>query len=213
MVELYLENLSDLLRTKKNERVNLDIKENAHGMVVIPGAVELEITSVEEANRIFNFGLENRKTASTNMNEYSSRSHLIFSIVINTKNLQTKQRTVGKLSLVDLAGSERVSKTGATDDRLKEANAINKSLSALGNVIAILGEGKGGFIPYRDNKLTMLMKDSLGGNAKTLMFVNVSPAEMNADESNTSLQYAKRVKMIKNVASRNIVTKQTEKMN
>ena len=156
-------------------------------MVVIPGAVELEITSVEEANRIFNFGLENRKTASTNMNEYSSRSHLIFSIIINTKNLQTKQRTVGKLSLVDLAGSERVSKTGATDERLKEANAINKSLSALGNVIAILGEGKGGFIPYRDNKLTMLMKDSLGGNAKTLMFVNVSPAEMNADESNTSL--------------------------
>lgn len=112
-----------------------------------------------------------------------------------------------------MAGSERVSKTGATDERLKEANAINKSLSALGNVIAILGEGKGGFIPYRDNKLTMLMKDSLGGNAKTLMFVNVSPAEMNADESNTSLQYAKRVKMIKNVASRNIVTKQTEKMN
>ena len=87
------------------------------------------------------------------------------------------------------------------------------SLSALGNVIAILGEGKGGLIPYRDNKLTMLMKDSLGGNAKTLMFVNVSPAEMNADESNTSLQYAKWVKMIKNVASRNIVTKQTEKMN
>jgi len=87
MVELYLENLSDLLRTKKNERVNLDIKENAHGMVVIPGAVELEITSVEEANWIFNFGLENRKTASTNMNEYSSWSHLIFSIVINTKNL------------------------------------------------------------------------------------------------------------------------------
>lgn len=72
MVELYLENLSDLLRTKKNERINLDIKENAHGMVVIPGAVELELTSIEEANRIFNFGLENRKTASTNMNEQSS---------------------------------------------------------------------------------------------------------------------------------------------
>ena len=83
-----------------------------------------------------------------------------------------------------------MSKTGATNERLKEANAINKSLSALGNVISILGEGKGGFIPYRDNKLTMLMKDSLGGNAKTLMFVNISPAEGNVDESNTSLQYA-----------------------
>ena len=83
------------------------------------------------------------------------------------------------MSLVDLAGSERVSKTGAKNERLKEANAINKSLSALGNVISILGEGKGGFIPYWDNKLTMLMKDSLGGNAKTLMFVNISPADDN----------------------------------
>jgi len=109
--------------------------------------------------------------------------------------------------LVDLAGSEWVSKTGATADRLWEANAINKSLSALGNVISILGEAKGGFIPYWDNKLTMLMKDSLGGNAKTLMFVNISPAEMNSDESNTSLQYAKWVKMIKNIATRNIATK------
>jgi hypothetical protein len=115
--------------------------------------------------------------------------------------------------LVDLAGSERVSKTGATKERLKEANAINKSLSALGNVISILGAGKGGFIPYRDNKLTMLMKDSLGGNAKTLMFVNVSPADFNVDESNTSLQYAKRVKLIKNVAVKNIKNKQTDRMN
>lgn len=186
MVELYLENLTDLLSHKKKKE-NLDIKENAHGMVVIPGAVELELTSVEEANRIFEFGLDNRKTAATNMNATSSRSHLVLSIIVNVRNKQTKQRTMGKLSLVDLAGSERVSKTGASADRLKEANAINKSLSALGNVISILGEGKGGFIPYRDNKLTMLMKDSLGGNAKTLMFVNVAPNEGNMDESNTSL--------------------------
>ena len=97
--------------------------------------------------------------------------------------------------MVDLAGSERVSKTGATADRLKEANAINKSLSALGNVISILGEGQGNkFVPYRDNKLTMLMKDSIGGNAKTLMFVNISPSDKSCDESNSSLQYAKRVK-------------------
>lgn len=91
MVELYLENLSDLLRSKKNDRVNLDIKENAHGMTVIPGAVELELTSLEEANRIFEFGLQNRKTASTEMNESSSRSHLVFSIVVNARNKQTKQ--------------------------------------------------------------------------------------------------------------------------
>ena len=147
------------------------------------------------------------------MNATSSRSHLIFSVIVNARNKQTRQRTVGKLSLVDLAGSERVSKTGASAERLKEANAINKSLSALGNVISILGEGRGGFIPYRDNKLTILMKDSLGGNAKTLMFVNIAPNEGNMDESNTSLQYAERVKKIKNTIFKNIKNKQTDKMN
>ena len=106
MVELYLETLTDLLTNSSRDRPNLDIKENAHGMIVVPGAVELELKSLEEANRIFDFGLDNRKTASTDMNKTSSRSHLIFSIVINARNLQTRQRTVGKLSLVDLAGSE-----------------------------------------------------------------------------------------------------------
>lgn len=213
MVELYLENLKDLLRAKKQEEKPLEIKENAHGMIVVEGANEIPLSSLEEANKIFEFGLENRKTASTNMNETSSRSHLVFSIIINSRNKQTNQRTIGKLSLVDLAGSERVSKTGATKDRLKEALAINKSLSALGNVISALGEGKKQHIPYRDNKLTMLMKDSLGGNAKTLMFVNVSPADYNCDESNTSLTYAKRVKNIKNFAVKNTQSKQTDKMN
>ena len=89
MVELYLENLSDLLRKNQREKLNLDIKENAHGMIVIPGAEELSLTSLEEANRIFDFGLENRKTASTDMNKTSSWSHLIFSIIINAKNKQT----------------------------------------------------------------------------------------------------------------------------
>ena len=213
MVELYLESLKDLLKPKKQEEKPLDIKENAHGMIVVEGANEIPLSSLEEANKIFEFGLENRKTASTNMNETSSRSHLVFSIIINSRNKQTNQRTIGKLSLVDLAGSERVSKTGATKDRLKEALAINKSLSALGNVISALGEGKKQHIPYRDNKLTMLMKDSLGGNAKTLMFVNVSPADYNCDESNTSLTYAKRVKNIKNFAVKNTQSKQTDKMN
>ena len=213
MVELYLENLKDLLKAKKQEEKPLDIKENAHGMIIVEGANEIPLSSLEEANKIFEFGLENRQTASTNMNETSSRSHLVFSIIINSRNKQTNQRTIGKLSLVDLAGSERVSKTGATKDRLKEALAINKSLSALGNVISALGEGKKQHIPYRDNKLTMLMKDSLGGNAKTLMFVNISPADFNCDESNTALTYAKRVKNIKNFAVKNTQSKQTDKMN
>lgn len=213
MVELYLENLKDLLKPKKAAEVPLEIKKNAHGMVVVEGAHEIPIESLSQANKIFEFGLDNRKTASTNMNATSSRSHLVFSIVINSRNKQTGQRTVGKLSLVDLAGSERVSKTGADKERLKEALAINKSLSALGNVISALGDGKKKHVPYRDNKLTMLMEDSLGGNAKTLMFVNVSPASYNTDETNTSLTYAKRVKNIKNVAVKNTKSKQTDKMN
>ena len=218
MVELYLENLKDLLREKKKKDLpELEIKEDAHGMIIVEGANHIELSSLEEANKIFAYGLENRKTASTNMNATSSRSHLVFSIIINSRNRQTGQKTVGKLSLVDLAGSERVSKTGATKERLKEALAINKSLSALGNVISALGDeghkGKKKHIPYRDNKLTMLMKDSLGGNAKTLMFVNVSPADYNADETNTSLTYAKRVKNIKNFAVKNTKTKQSDKMN
>ena len=213
MVELYLENLKDLLKPKKEDEKSLDIKEDAHGMVFVEGAHIVDINSLQEANQIFEFGLESRRTESTNMNLTSSRSHLVFSIIINSRNKQTGVRTTGKLSLVDLAGSERVSKTGATKERLKEALAINKSLSALGNVISALGEGKKKHIPYRDNKLTMLMKDSLGGNAKTLMFVNISPADWNADESNTSLTYAKRVKNIKNFAVKNTKTKATEKAN
>merc|ERR1712187_826079 len=107
----------------------------------------------------------------------------------------------GKLSLVDLAGSERVAKTGANAQQLKEATSINQSLTSLGNVINGLVQGEK-FIKYRDNKLTLLMQDSLGGNAKTLMFVNVSPAEYNAAESLNALKYAERAKKIQNKAEK-----------
>ena len=108
----------------------------------------------------------------------------------------------GKLSLVDLAGSERAEKTGGNAERLKEGQSINKSLSALGDVMAALSEGGKAFVPYRNNKLTQLMQDSLGGNAKTLMFVNFSPADYNADETVTSLNFATRVKKVVNDASK-----------
>jgi hypothetical protein len=123
-------------------------------------------------------------------------------VLVSSFNFSTKKTAVGKLSLVDLAGSERVGKTGATKDRLKEAQSINKSLSALGDVISALSTNQK-FIPYRNNKLTMLMQDSLGGNAKTLMFVNISPADYNVDETQTSLTYASRVKLITNDAAKN----------
>ena len=104
----------------------------------------------------------------------------------------------GKLNLVDLAGSERQSKTGATGDRLKEANKINLSLSALGNVISALVDGKSSHVPYRDSKLTRLLQDSLGGNTKTVMIAAVSPADYNYDETLGTLRYASRAKNIQN---------------
>ena len=104
----------------------------------------------------------------------------------------------GKLNLVDLAGSERQSKTGATGERLKEATKINLSLSALGNVISALVDGRSGHIPYRDSKLTRLLQDSLGGNTKTVMVANIGPADYNYDETMSTLRYANRAKNIKN---------------
>ena len=123
-------------------------------------------------------------------------------VTVESFHKATGVTTVGKLHLVDLAGSERPSKSGATGQALKEAQNINKSLSALGDVISALSTGEK-FIPYRNNKLTLVMQDSLGGNAKTLMFVNISPADYNADETVTSLTYASRVKLIKNTANKN----------
>ena len=142
-------------------------------------------------------------------------SFLASLIIILTKNLLQLSLVfmspAGKLSLVDLAGSERVAKTGATAEQLKEANSINKSLSALGDVISALSTEQS-FIPYRNNKLTQLMQDSLGGNAKTLMFVNISPADYNADETVISLTYASRVKLITNDASKNADNKEIARL-
>ena len=145
----------------------------------------------------------NRSVGATNMNEYSSRSHAIFLVTVERSKPDPDSGEshicVGKLNLVDLAGSERQAKTGATGDRLKEATKINLSLSALGNVISALVEGgKGSHIPYRDSKLTRLLQDSLGGNAKTVMVANIGPSKFNYDETLTTLRYANRAKNIKN---------------
>merc|ERR1719359_19495 len=135
------------------------------------------------------------------MNAESSRSHSIFMITVEQCSLDQGADShirVGKLNMVDLAGSERQSKTGATGDRLKEATKINLSLSALGNVISALVDGKSSHIPYRDSKLTRLLQDSLGGNTKTVMVANVGPADWNFDETLSTLRYAYRAKSIKN---------------
>lgn len=150
-------------------------------------------------------GRKNRSVGATLMNQDSSRSHSIFTITVEcTATLgmaaedDDSHIRVGKLNLVDLAGSERQSKTGATGDRLKEATKINLSLSALGNVISSLVDGKSGHIPYRDSKLTRLLQDSLGGNTKTVMVANLGPADYNFDETLSTLRYANRAKNIKN---------------
>ena len=147
------------------------------------------------------YGTKNRKTASTNMNSDSSRSHSLFTIYIETaeNDKEGEQRIkAGKLNLVDLAGSERSSKTGAVGQTLKEGIKINLSLTALGNVISALIDGKTHHIPYRDSKLTRLLQDSLGGNTKTVMIAACSPADYNYEETLSTLRYAARAKAIKN---------------
>ncbi|RXM30781.1 Kinesin-like calmodulin-binding protein-like [Acipenser ruthenus] len=187
MLELYNERLLDLF-VNPNEAFNkkIEIKKDKKGLVFVQGAETKEAASAEALFALFKQGCMNRHIASTKMNVESSRSHLIIGVTIESTNLTNGSVTYGKLSLVDLAGSERAAKTGAKDEQLKEANSINKSLSALSDVIFALSTEQS-FIPYRNNKLTQLMQDSLGGNAKTLMFVNISPADYNAEETVISL--------------------------
>uniref|UniRef100_M4ESM1 Kinesin motor domain-containing protein n=1 Tax=Brassica campestris TaxID=3711 RepID=M4ESM1_BRACM len=207
MVELYQDTLVDLLLPKSARRLKLDIKKDSKGMVFVENVTTIPISTLEELRMIIERGSERRHVSGTNMNEESSRSHLILSVVIESIDLQTQSASRGKLSFVDLAGSERVKKSGSAGCQLKEAQSINKSLSALGDVIGALSSGSQ-HIPYRNHKLTMLMSDSLGGNAKTLMFVNVSPAESNLDETYNSLLYASRVRMIVNDPNKHISSKE-----
>ncbi|GFP91293.1 kinesin-like calmodulin-binding protein [Phtheirospermum japonicum] len=211
MVELYQDTLIDLLLPKHAKRLKLDIKKDSKGMVVVENVTMLSISSYDELRCIIERGSEQRHTTGTLMNEQSSRSHLILSVVIESTNLQTQSFSRGKLSFVDLAGSERVKKSGSSGSQLKEAQSINKSLSALGDVIGALSSGNQ-HIPYRNHKLTMLMSDSLGGNAKTLMFVNISPAESNLDETYNSLTYASRVRSIVNDPSKNVSSKEVVRL-
>ncbi|PRP79637.1 non-claret disjunctional-like [Planoprotostelium fungivorum] len=194
ILEIYNEAIHDLLiPAAKARSKKLDIKQGPEGMHV----PELTSVTVRNAEEVVTLGGKNRATSSTNMNEHSSRSHLVLMISVRCQNLLTGEKAFGKLTLVDLAGSERLDKSGAaaTEERLKEAQAINKSLSALGNVIAAL-QNKEKHIPYRDCKLTYLLQDSLGGNSKTLMFVNVGPASSNTGETTCSLNFAQRVRNV-----------------
>jgi len=150
-------------------------------------------------------GQSNRSTGVTNMNEHSSRSHMLLCVKVFGRNNVTNISYFGKLYLIDLAGSERLSRSQAEGDRLKETRAINKSLSALGDVIESL-QKKNPHVPYRNSKLTFLLQDSLGGHAKTLMFINVSPTEADSEETACSLNFASRVRQVELGRSVKMVT-------
>ncbi|KAA0716970.1 Kinesin-like protein klp-20 [Triplophysa tibetana] len=208
MLELYNDRLQDLfVNPSEAFSKRIELKRDRKGLMFAQGAETKEATSASELFVLFEQGCANRHIAATKMNVESSRSHLIFGVMIESCSLTNGSVSYGKLSLVDLAGSERAAKTGAKDDQLKEANSINKSLSALGDVISALSMEQP-HVPYRNNKLTQLMQDSLGGNAKTLMFLNISPSDSDLDETLTSLIYATRVKAITNNAQRNIDNKE-----
>ncbi len=197
--EIYNEEIRDLLSS--TPKVGLDLKESLSSGIEIVGLSSTVVNSFAEIDHVMQMGKKNRSVASTQMNSGSSRSHSVFTIIIecNVKDgLGNDHIRAGKLNLVDLAGSERQSKTGATGERLREATKINLSLSALGNVISALVDSKSRHIPYRDSKLTRILQDSLGGNTKTVMCANVGPAEYNYDETLSTLRYANRAKSIKN---------------
>jgi len=194
-IELYNEEIRDLL----SGRERLQIKEDPDKGVYIKDLHQQRVKSDTELLKLMDKGFSNRSVAATLMNATSSRSHSIFMVRIEHAETLNGRETirVGKLNMVDLAGSERQKKTGAEGERLVEAAKINQSLSCLGNVISKL-VAHAPFIPYRDSKLTRLLQDSLGGNSRTLMCANISPASTNYEETLSTLLYANRAKQIKN---------------
>jgi hypothetical protein len=198
VLELYCSEPYDLLVDHKDEgamRKVVEVKHDAHGNVVMPELTERTCTCVKDLKQLLDRGSKKRATFETLMNTDSSRSHLILLVNISRTDTQTRKIKYGKLVLCDLAGSERLKKSQSTELRMKEAIEINKSLSALGDVIAAVTEGAK-LVPYKHHKLTEILQGALGGTSKALMFVNCSPASSNFDETMMSLNFATRAKKI-----------------
>lgn len=204
-LEIYNEQVADLLEPSST---NLQMREDAKKGVYVENLSEVEVKGVNDVIRLLLQGAANRKVAATNMNRASSRSHSVFTCIIESKweSQSVTHHRFGRLNLVDLAGSERQKSSGAEGERLKEASNINKSLSTLGLVIMNLvniANGKAQHVPYRDSKLTFLLQDSLGGNSKTTIIANVSPSNCCTMETLSTLKFAQRAKFIRNNASVN----------
>ncbi|XP_060726418.1 kinesin-like protein KIFC3 [Tachysurus vachellii] len=190
-VEVYNEVLRDLL-SKDGEKLDIKINPDGTGQLHVPGLRIKEVKNFQHIKKILATTRRNRITFGTQMNQHSSRSHALLTITVQGTDLATGTKTTGKLNLVDLAGSERVSKSGAEGERLKEAQNINRSLLALGDVIQAL-RGRQTYIPFRNSRLTYLLQDSLGKGNKTAMVVQISSLERNVEETLCSLKFAQRV--------------------
>lgn len=222
MVEIYNETIRDLLDPDSGNK-KYEIRQGPDGNYV-PGLVEITVASIEDVTKLIQVGNENRSMASTAMNEYSSRSHSLLMITVEGQSVsgggkdgaggggkeKDAGRTKSKLTLVDLAGSERVGKSEVTGQRLLEAQNINRSLSALGDVMASLHQGTA-HVPYRNSKLTHLLADSLGGDSKTAMFVHCAPDSTSVPESICSLNFATRVAKVELGQATKQVTKTPSK--
>jgi kinesin family protein C2/C3 len=196
MMEIYNEEVRDLLvSTSSDEKKQaLELRGGKDGGIRVVNLVREVVRSLDDIQAIFERGNSNRAVAATNVHEHSSRSHSILQVEVESQGI-SGETSHGRLSLVDLAGSERISKSEVQGKELKEAQHINKSLSALGDVMEAL-DSKSKHIPYRNSKLTYLLQDSLGGNSKTYMIANVCPTSLNAEESLFTLQFASRVRRI-----------------
>lgn len=204
MLEIYNETIRDLLLPNRSNPSDMTrgesgvsgkqytIKHDANGNAYVPDLTIVDVCSIQEITLLLEQAAQSRSVGKTLMNEQSSRSHSVFTLRISGVNENTEQQVQGVLNLIDLAGSERLSRSGATGDRLKETQAINKSLSCLSDVIFALAKRED-HVPFRNSKLTTLLQPCLGGDSKTLMFVNISPESSSVGESLCSLRFAARV--------------------
>ena len=202
MLEIYNERIRDLL---VSEQSDYKIRQKKGGGIYVENLSIHDVKSEQEMLKLMALGMEHRSVGGTKSNAESSRSHSVLTVAVIGKNAATKATYRGKLHLIDLAGSERVKKSGVDGAAMKEAQAINKSLSALGDVICALSK-KSKHIPFRNSTLTHLLQSSLGGNCKTLMFTNISPAEAHQAETLNALKFAQRVKTVElGTAKKNVV--------
>ena len=211
-LEIYNEIMFDLLPEDGKflgERANIEFQEDNKGNVIVKGLTKHKVTNEEECFNLLFEGESNRTISEHKLNQGSSRSHCLFMIQLEMKSKieSTEKIMVSKLNFVDLAGSERVKKTGSTGVTLKEATYINRSLTFLEQVVVALTERKGranDHVPYRQSKLTHILKDSIGGNCKTVMVANIWPEEQFLQETLSTLNFAQRMGGVVNVASVNI---------